>query len=121
MPIEMRTQNSGTVLAVKLVGTLKKEDYPPLMIEFSRLAKEHGKLSVLLDMSSFEGWDASALWQEIKFDAKHLAEMDRLAMIGDKRWQEAIATFGKPFTPAEIRYFDVEEAPRAHQWITAPK
>ena len=117
MPIEMRDQNGGKVFDVKLIGRLQKEDYRPLVIEFSRLAKAHGKLRVLLDMTRFEGWDAGALWQEIKFDAKHLNEMERLAVIGDTRWQQAIASFAKPFTPAEVRYFDAGEAEQAAAWV----
>jgi len=119
MPINMHDESGGKVFVVKLIGTLAKEDYRPLVIEFSRLAKEHGKLSVLLDMTRFEGWDAAALWQEIKFDTKHMSEMERLAVIGEKRWQQAIATFAKPFTPAEVRYFDTAEAEQARQWIAA--
>jgi SpoIIAA-like len=117
MSIQMHSENGGMVFVVKLIGTLVKEDYKPLVLEFSRLVKEHGKLSVLLDMTRFEGWDAAGLWQEIKFDTQHTNEMKRLAVVGEKRWQHAIATFAKPFTPAEVRYFEADAAPAAMEWV----
>jgi hypothetical protein len=32
-------------------------------------------------MTGFHGWEAGALWEDIKFDLKHYADIERLAMI----------------------------------------
>jgi len=48
--------------------------------------------------------------KDIKFDIKHFADIERLAMVGDKKWQHGMATFCKPFTKATIRYFDHADA-----------
>ena len=119
MPIALSPQEDGRILVVKLVGTLAKEDYRPLVQEFTRLTGMHGKISVLLDMTHFEGWDMAALWQEIKFDLQHLDKMERLAVVGEKRWQHAIASAGKAFFTAEVRYFESADSVRARQWIGA--
>jgi hypothetical protein len=42
-------------------------------------------MRVLFDMSASHGWEAGALWEDIKFDIKHFADIDRLAMVGDKK------------------------------------
>lgn len=117
MPIELKEENRGRILDVGLLGTLVKEDYPPLIAEFRRLVALHGKIRVLLDMSSFHGWNAGALWEEIKFDLQHLNEMERLAVIGEKRWQHAIADVAGVVLPNATRYFDVTEAAQARSWI----
>jgi hypothetical protein len=117
MPIALSPKEDGKILVVELVGTLVKEDYKPLVQEFNRLVGMHGKISVLLDMTRFEGWDMAALWQEIKFDLQHLDKMERLAVVGEKRWQHAIASAGKAFFSAEVRYFDAADAAQARQWI----
>lgn len=120
MPIEMREENGGGILDVALIGTLVKEDYGPLIATFQRLVRLHGTIRVLLDMTQFHGWEPGAMWEEIKFDLQHMAEMDRLAVIGEKKWQHAISTFAKPFTPATTRYFDGAGAAQARAWIAAP-
>jgi hypothetical protein len=38
-------------------------------------------------------------------------------MIGEKKWQQGMATFCKPFTMATIRYFDHAHAAEARKWL----
>jgi len=38
-------------------------------------------------------------------------------MIGEKKWQHGMATFCKPFTKANIRYFDHAKAADALLWL----
>ena len=72
-------------------GRLAKADYEHFVPEFERLVRQHGKLRVLFDMTGFHGWDAGALWEDIKFDMKHFADIERLAMVGEKKWQQGMA------------------------------
>jgi len=116
MPIGMQLED-GKFLKIALSGTVVKDDYKPLITEFTRLTAERGKIRVLLDMTRFHGWDASGLWQEIKFDLKHLDDLDRLAVVGEARWQHAIASFTKPLTPAEVRYYDGAKVTDAEAWL----
>jgi hypothetical protein len=117
MPIELKEVKGGQILEIDLIGTLAKEDYGALVSEFQRLVHAHGKLRILLDMTDFHGWHAGAMWEEVKFDLEHRGEMELLAVVGEKRWQHAIASFAKPFTPAEIRYFDAAESAQARAWV----
>jgi hypothetical protein len=68
-------------------------------------------------MTDFHGWEAGALWDEIKLDIKHFADIERLAVVGDKRWEHDMMTFYKPFTKATIRYFDQANAAEARKWL----
>ncbi|HUD49211.1 MAG TPA: STAS/SEC14 domain-containing protein [Candidatus Baltobacteraceae bacterium] len=117
MPIQLDELNGGKLLAVHVSGKLVKTDYAQFVPEFERLVRWHGKLRVLFDMSGFHGWDAGALWEDIKFDVKHFADIERLAMVGDKSWQHGMASFCKPFTKATIRYFNHPNAPEARKWL----
>ena len=72
--------------------------------------REHGKLRLLFDMTGFHGWEVSAAWEDFKFGVEHFADIERLAMVGETRWQHGMATFCKPFTTATVRYFDRADA-----------
>ena len=87
------------------------------MPEFERLLRLYGKLRVLFDMTGLHGWDAGAAWEDLKFDLKHFGDIERLAMVGDKKWQHGIATFFKPFTKATARYFDQADVAAARHWL----
>ena len=117
MPIQLDEENGGKLLAAHVNGKLTKEDYEHFVPEFERLVRRHGKLRVLFDMTDFHGWDAGALWDDIKFDLKHFADIERLAMMGDKKWQQGMATFCKPFTKATVRYFGHSDAAEARKWL----
>jgi hypothetical protein len=117
MSIQLNEENNGTMLVVHVSGKLVKTDYDQFVPEFERLVRRHGKLRVLFDMTGFHGWEAGALWADTKFAIKHFADIERLAMVGEKRWQHGMATFCKPFTKASIRYFDHADAAEARNWL----
>jgi hypothetical protein len=83
--------------------------------EVERLVREHGKLRLLFDMTGFQGWEVSAGWEDFKFGVEHFADMERLAMVGETRWQHGMTTFCKPFTTATVRYFDRADAAAARK------
>ena len=117
MPIQLNEGNGGKFLVVHVLGTLVKADYGPFVSEFERLLRLHGKLRVLFDMTGFHGWDAGAAWEDLKFDIKHFGDIERLAMVGDKKWQHGMAAFFQPFTKATTRYFDEDDAVAARRWL----
>jgi hypothetical protein len=43
--------------------------------------------------------------------------MERIALVGDRRWEAFMAKVCKPFTVATIRYFDRLEVEAARAWI----
>ena len=117
MPIQLNEENDGTMLVVQVTGKLVKTDYEQFVPEFESLVQQHGKLRVLFDMTGFHGWEAGALWEDTKFAIKHFADIERLAMVGEKKWQHGMATFCKPFTKAAIRYFDHTDGAAARKWL----
>ena len=68
-------------------------------------------------MHDFHGWTLGGLWEDIKFDLKHFAHIERLALIGDTKWEAGMAVFCKPFTTASIRYFGEARYDDAICWI----
>jgi hypothetical protein len=117
MAIQLNEEDGGKILVVQVSGKLTAADYAHFAPEFERLVRQHGKLRVLFDMTGFHGWEASALWEDIKFDAKHFADIERLAMVGEAKWQKGMAAFCKPFTKATIQYFDHANAGEARKWL----
>ena len=117
MSIHFEEEYGGKVLVVDVSGKLEKADYKQFVPEFERLVREHGKLRVLFDMTGFHGWEFGAVWEDIKFDFNHFADIERLAMVGEMKWQHGMATFCKPFTKADIRYFDQSEFTKAREWL----
>src|SRR5215831_6712634 len=97
MAITLTEKNEGKQLEVQVGGKLTHQ--------------------VLFEMVDFHGWEGAALWYDIKFEAKHFSDIERLAMVGDKKWEKGMSVFCKPFTAAKIRYFDSGAIAEARAWL----
>lgn len=117
MAVQILTHDDDALVEIKVSGKLVKEDYASFVPEFERLIRQHGKLRVLFEMSDFHGWELSALWEDLKFDLKHFHDIERLAMVGDKKWEKGMSVFCKPFTTADVKYFDAEDRAAAMVWL----
>jgi hypothetical protein len=117
MAIDIHKENGSKILTVRASGKLSKEDYEQFVPHIERLIEQEGKIRILFEMHDFHGWDIAALWEDIKFDAKHFADIERLALVGDKKWEKGMSVFCKPFTTAKVKYFDTTEQQQARRWV----
>lgn len=117
MAIEVTREQDGKVLLVRLSGKLAKEDYERFVPEVVGPIQKYGKVRMLIEMRDFHGWSAGALWEDTKFTLKHTRDIERLAVVGEKRWQKGMATFCRPFTKADIQYFEAGKLDEARSWL----
>ena len=117
MSVQVNEENDGKTLVIHVSDRLTKEDYAHFVPEVDRLVEKHGKIRMLFEMHDFHGWSCGALWEDTKFALHHFRAIERLAVIGEKKWQKGMATFCKPFTKAEVRYFDHSQADEARSWL----
>jgi len=117
MPIHLKEEAGRSRLTVHVTGKLAKADHENFVPEFERLGRQYGKLRVLSDTTGFHGWELGALWEGIKFDFRHFADIERIVMVGDRKWQHGMATFCKPFASAKIKYCDHNREPEARTWL----
>jgi hypothetical protein len=102
---------------IDLSNKLSKEDFQSFVPEMERLIQQRGKLRVLVRMHDFHGWTSGGLWEDMKFETKHFKDFDRIAFVGEKRWEATLSSFCKALTPAEIRYFDADQLDAARAWL----
>jgi len=121
MPVKFNDADETKVLSLQVSGKLTRADYVYFAPEFERLVRLNGKLRILFDLAGFQGWDADALWEGIKFDGNHFADIERIALIGETNSEKALAIFCKPFTNATIRRFDHAKTAEAWQWLNEAK
>ena len=117
MPEGLEIISVGNVLHVRVTGKLTKEAYEIFAPAVDQQIRDQGKLRILFEMQDFHGWTAGALWEDMKFDLKHWKDIERLALVGDSKWEEGMALFCKPFTLARIKYFDHTQLAAARSWL----
>ena len=115
--IEILTGLPAHTVGFQLSGKLHDADYQQFVpLVDAEVAKE-GKVNVLAQFHDFHGWDAKALWDDIKFSTTHCAKINRIALVGEKSWEAWMAQVCKPFTMAKVRYFDASEIDAARAWL----
>jgi hypothetical protein len=118
--IEQLPTNSERVLAFRMSGKLHDEDYKTFIPAVEAAAARHGKVRLLADFQDFHGWDAHALWDDIMAAPELCLNMERIALVGDRKWEVWMAKVCRLFTMAKTKYFDVSEIGAARAWLDAP-
>ena len=112
-------QSTDSVLGFRISGKLHAADYEQMVPPLDAAIQAHGQVRLLAWLDDFQGWDAAALWDDVKFSANHYSKVGRVALVGDKTWEKYMATVCKPFTAAEVKYFDAHELDSAWAWVKA--
>ncbi len=115
--IETLPTSADNILAFKLSGKLHDEDYKTFVPAIDAALTKHPKVRLLAQFHDFHGWDAHALWDDIKFSTTHCTKIDRIALVGEKRWEQWMSKVCKPFTMAKIEYFDAADIGKAKAWL----
>ena len=119
MAVTIEPISEGNAVRIAITDKLHKEDYQAFVPRLEKMIQEKGKVRVLFDMHNFHGWDTAALWEDIKFDAKHFRDFEKIAMVGEKTWEKWMSAFCNPFTTGKIKYFDQAEKDEAMTWIVS--
>lgn len=106
------------VLALTVRQKIRTGDLNDLIPALERHTSEHDDPHLLIEMEEFRGWEnTDAFWEDLKLDAVYNGEFERVAVIGEKRWEAWMTRFTDRLTSNEIRYFFPEEKTKAWNWI----
>ncbi len=83
-------------LVFKAVGRLTHDDYEEItpLIDAALSAVERPRVNALVDATELEGWESRALWDDCRLGLRHGSAFDKIAIWGDRRWQEMAARIG---------------------------
>ncbi len=115
--IETLETGSPKVVGFRLCGRLHDSDYKQFVPTMETILTTEGKVRLFIQLEDFHGWDLHAAWDDLKFGLKHYSDFERIAMVGDRKWEKWMASLCKPFTKARVQYFDRSEVYAAWTWL----
>ena len=107
----------GNYIATRVTGKITKADYQKIIPIINEQLQTNNKIRWYFEMENFEGWDMKGLYEEVNFDIKHAKDLEKIAMVGEKKWTEWLSDLMKPFTSAEVKHFDPAQKEEAKAWI----
>lgn len=104
-------------LTLKATGKLTHQDYQVItpMIDAALKEVSFPKIKALVDITEMQGWELRAAWDDFELGLKHGSEFEKIALYGNKNWQEIAANIGSWFISGEMKYF--EEYQQALAWL----
>ena len=119
MSVTIQTQANTNFVEVTLNKKITRQDYELFQPIIDAEIKKHGRICMLVVARNFDGWDLGASWEETRFIFSHYSRIDRIGLVGAAEWQKWLTFFCKPFTSAEVKFFNVDEEAEARKWVTA--
>jgi hypothetical protein len=120
--VELIDEVPDNVLAIRGRGTIKGSDYESMIIPAveSKLGR-HKKLRCLYHLGAdFTGFDASALWDDMKVGLAHFRAWERIAVVSDLKWVRGVCRVLALAMPRRVRVYRDAELPAALAWVNSP-
>lgn len=117
--IQLLDDGQDDLVAFRISGHVDKRDYDIMLPALEERIKKFGKIRAYVELQEVEDYSVKALWEDIKFDVVHANDFKRATIVGDQKWLEWATILAKPFTTAELKYFNFAERDIAWAWINA--
>ena len=106
------------VVSLKLCGKLHDdEDYQQFVQTMETILTAEGQVRLFVQYEDFPGWDVYAARDDFKLNLRRDSDFERIAMVGDGKWDKLMASFCEPFTQAQVKYFGKSEVDAAWKWL----
>lgn len=115
---ERLNRSAPNALAYRVARPLSRQEMARLTTELEGAISAAGKIRILLDLQAFPYAEVGAFWEDLKFDLRHAAHLERLALVGGSelaRWStRAFAALSR----TSCRCFEPGELDAAWRWLT---
>ncbi len=119
--LEYREDTDAGIVEITINGRISKAEFDDVADRIEALIAQHGKIRILEVINDFQGLEASAFWDDLKFSLRHLNDFSRCAVVSDKRWVNLWSALIQPFIECEVEHFDPAEIESARAWLAWPE
>ncbi|BDZ68220.1 STAS/SEC14 domain-containing protein [Methanobacterium ferruginis] len=114
--IEKMDKSNRKVLGFRLIGDVSKSDYDVMVPVVQSVIDKEGSASLLIDLEEFK-WEKVEAWgADLNFGRTYHERIDKIAIVGDKHWEELLTVFSKAYAH-EAKYFHTSERNSAWEWL----
>ena len=109
---------TGNIYQLRVIGELRKSDLDAVQSDFAQNLADAGSIRVLVLLESFTGCERGATWDDGGFYHCHGDDNERIAVVGDPRWEaETLAYSGAGMRKAPVRFFSGSDESEARSWL----
>ena len=117
MPIRWQVEEDNLVV-LRVSGLLGLQEYRHAQGEMEATIKKLGKVSLLILLQNFTGWEDVEGWDDLSFVQRNDPFITKMAIVGDEKWRDMAYMFTlKGLRPVPIEYFASDAQRAARQWL----
>ncbi len=119
--IERLRESGEKAFGFKVTGRVTADEIAAFLPQIERAIGDRGKrtIGILADLSAMTGAEWAARWKEIEFLSRYADHIERVAVVGAKKWEELKAEVlaGTVLIQAETRYYPMDQILHAWHWV----
>lgn len=109
---------SNNVFMFIVTGTLTQRELSAAQQEASQAMAKLDRVRIVVVAEDFLGWGKSDEWGDLSFQLENDAKIERMALVGDRKWKELVLAFvGQGFRDFPIEYFETGQMAKARRWV----
>jgi hypothetical protein len=112
------TDVSPAVLAYEASGTITRDDVKQVQDDLHATGESTGR-RLLVDVVNVDGAQLDAVWQDVKHTLDYARLVDRMAVVGDNRWERLITQATNLMPGVDVRFFEPDQRVEARSWLGA--
>ncbi len=105
------------IFAVRASGKLTDKDYQRFHTNLSALIQSYEKISLLIELDDIHGTELKTLKDDFKFVLEQDEHFEKVAIVGEKKWQQWMTLLAQPFVESKIKYFNRIDLKDAWDWL----
>jgi len=112
------------IIAAKANDVLGIRDYEKIHPLIHNIINAGKKVRWYFEMDGCSITNSTGFWEdgsiEVKYgklDFIHTEDIEKIALVGNKKWEKCMRSIMVPFKKAIIKYFDLPEKENAIEWI----
>ncbi len=114
--IDMETPD---IVAYEFDEELDKEDVEHVHDDLRQAMAESDSVRLFADVRNLSRVKPKAFIEDLKLTPEYLGDIERFAIVGDKRWQEGFTKVTDKLAKGKARFFDPEHLDEAQAWVRA--
>lgn len=118
MSVSMKFDEGTQLCEMIISGKLDRSSFKATEVKMTELITSGKQPRILVVLDGFLGWDQQGDWNNLDFMFTHGDKIERIAVVGDKRWESEVKMFtGAGIRKTPVGYFESERIGDARAWV----
>ncbi len=118
--LELIQDLPDNVIGVRASGEVDDDDYEDVLVPAIQASlQDHDKIRLLYVLGAeFTGYDADAMWDDVKLGMRTFNSYERIAVVTDAPWmRRSVKAFGW-LMPGDVNVYHLDAIDEARDWVT---